>query len=137
MADGFCRVSHRPAATLTSTVPGSANLIMALAVAQTDSSAIFSITANVPTSQFNRAPFQALSLHHQADFNNVIKPVVKRSFQPTRVKMLPMALRQAATTMTSGLPGPVNLDVTSNLFQDRAEVAAAPMGAAVHGRARG
>src|SRR3546814_3035280 len=77
MADGFFRVSHRPAATLTSTGPGSANLIMALAVAQTDSSAIFSITANVPTSQFNRAPFQELSLHHQADFNNVIKPVVK------------------------------------------------------------
>src|SRR3546814_13941633 len=81
---------------------------MALAVAQTDSSAIFSITANVPTSQFNRAPFQELSLHHQADFNNVIKPVVKRSFQPTRVEMLPLALRQAATTMTSGRPGPVN-----------------------------
>src|SRR3546814_3782352 len=91
MADGFFRVSHTPAATLTSTGPGSANLIMALAVAQTDSSAVFSITANVPTSQFNRAPFQELNLPHQADFNNVIKPVVKRSFQPTRVEMLPMA----------------------------------------------
>ena len=123
MADGFFRVSHRPAATLTSTGPGSANLIMALAVAQTDSSAVFSITANVPTSQFNRAPFQELNLHHQADFNNVIKPVVKRSFQPTRVEMLPLALRQAATTMTSGRPGPVNLDVPYNLFQESAEVA--------------
>ena len=106
MADGFFRVSHRPAATLTSTGPGSANLIMALAVAQTDSSAIFSITANVPTSQFNRGPFQELNRHHQADFNNVIKPVVKRSFQPTRVEMLPLAMRQAAMTMTSGRPGP-------------------------------
>src|SRR3546814_19709432 len=38
MADGFFRVSHRPAATLTSTGPGSANLIMALAVAKTDRS---------------------------------------------------------------------------------------------------
>ncbi len=126
MADGFFRVSHRPAATLTSTGPGSANLIMALAVAQTDSSAVFSITANVPTSQFNRGPFQELNLHHQADFNNVIKPVVKRSFQPTRVEMLPLALRQAATTMTSGRPGPVNLDVPYNLFQESAEVADEP-----------
>ncbi len=122
MADGFFRVSHIPAATLTSTGPGSANLIMALAVAQTDSSAVFSITANVPTSQFNRAPFQELNLHHQADFNNVIRPVVKRSFQPTRVEMLPLALRQAATTMTSGRPGPVNLDVPYNLFIEEAEV---------------
>ena len=111
MADGFFRVSHRPAATLTSTGPGSCNLVMGLAVAQTDSSAMFSITANVPTSQFNRGPFQEINLHHQADFNNVLKPVVKRSFQPTRVEMLPLALRQAATTMTSGRPGPVNLDV--------------------------
>ena len=122
MADGFFRVSHKPAATLTSTGPGSANLIMGLAVAQTDSSAIFSITANVPTSQFNRGPFQELNRHHQADFNNVIKPVVKRSFQPTRVEMLPLAMRQAATTMTSGRPGPVNLDVPYNLFMESGEV---------------
>jgi len=126
MADGFFRVSHRPAATLTSTGPGSANLIMALAVAQTDSSAVLSITANVPTSQFNRGPFQELNRHHQADFNNVIKPVVKRSFQPTRVEMLPLAMRQAATTMTSGRPGPVNLDIPFNLFQESAEVDVEP-----------
>lgn len=122
MADGFFRVAHKPAATLTSTGPGSANLIMGLAVAQTDSSAVFSITANVPTSQFNRGPFQELNQHHQADFNNVIKPVVKRSFQPTRVEMLPLALRQAATTMTTGRPGPVNVDIPYNLFQEYADV---------------
>ncbi len=122
MADGFFRVSHKPVATLTSTGPGSCNLIMALAVAQTDSSAVYAITANVPTSQFNRGPFQELNLHHQADFNNVIKPVVKRSFQPTRVEMLPLALRQAATTMTTGRPGPVNVDIPYNLFQESAEV---------------
>jgi acetolactate synthase-1/2/3 large subunit len=127
MADGFFRVSHRPAATLTSTGPGSANLIMALAVAQTDSSALLSITANVPTSQFDRGPFQELNRHHQADFNSVIRPVVKRSFQPTRVEMLPLALRHAATTMTSGRPGPVNLDIPYNLFQESAEVALEPV----------
>ena len=121
MADGFFRVSHRPAATLTSTGPGSCNLVMGLAVAQTDSSAMFSITANVPTSQFNRGPFQEINLHHQADFNNVLKPVVKRSFQPTRVEMLPLALRQAATTMTSGRPGPVNVDIPYNLFVEDAQ----------------
>src|SRR5262245_66525116 len=61
MADGFFRVSHRPAATLTSTGPGSANLIMALAVAQTDSSAVFSITATVPTWQFSAGHARALN----------------------------------------------------------------------------
>jgi acetolactate synthase-1/2/3 large subunit len=96
MADGYFRVKHRPVATLTSTGPGSANIIMALAVAQTDSSALLAITANVPTSQFNRGPFQELNRHNQADFPSVIRPVVKRSFQPTRVDMLPLALRQGS-----------------------------------------
>ncbi|WP_159586663.1 thiamine pyrophosphate-binding protein [Chelativorans xinjiangense] len=137
MADGFFRVSHQPAATLTSTGPGSANQIMALAVAQTDSSAVYSITANVPTNQFNRAPFQELNLHHHADFNSVIKPVVKRSFQPTRVEMLPLAMRQAAATMTTGRPGPVNLDIPYNLFQEEAEVTPEPRGNAFGQRRSG
>ena len=107
-------------ATLTSCGPGSANLVMALAVAQTDSSAFLAITANVPTSQFNRGPFQEINRHNQADFPNVIRPVVKHSFQPSRVEMLPLALRQAATTMLSGRPGPVNVDVPFNLFQEEA-----------------
>ena len=130
MADGYFRVSHRPAATLTSTGPGSANQIMALAVAQTDSSAVYSITANVPTQQFGRGPFQELYMHHQADFNSVIKPVVKRSFQPTRVEMLPLAMRQAAATMTTGRPGPVNLDIPYNLFQEESDVPDEPAGSA-------
>src|SRR5258708_18250732 len=118
MADGYFRVKHQAVATLTSCGPGSANLVMALAVAQTDSSALLAITANVPTSQFNRGAFQELNRHNQADFPNVIRPVVKRSFQPTRVDMLPLALRQAITTATSGRPGPVNLDLPYNLFQE-------------------
>ncbi len=137
MADGFFRVSHKPAATLTSTGPGSCNQIMALAVAQTDSSAIYSITANVPTQQFNRGPFQELNMHHHADFNSVIKPVVKRSFQPTRVEMLPLAMRQAAATMTTGRPGPVNLDIPYNLFQEEAEVQDEPRGNAFGQRRSG
>src|SRR6267378_6321344 len=122
MADGYFRVKHKPVATLTSTGPGSANLIMSLAVAQTGSSAFLAITANVPTSQFNRGPFQELNRHHQADYPNVVRPVVKRSFQPTRVDMLPLFLRQALTTAISGRPGPVNLDVPFNLFQEEAAV---------------
>jgi acetolactate synthase-1/2/3 large subunit len=137
MADGYFRVRHRPVATLTSTGPGSANLIMALAVAQTDSSALLAITANVPTSQFNRGPFQELNRHNQADFPNVVRPVVKHSFQPTRVDMLPLALRQAVTAMTSGRPGPVNLDVPYNLFQETAEVELEPAWGGVNLRRSG
>jgi acetolactate synthase-1/2/3 large subunit len=87
---------------------------------------LLAITANVPTSQFNRSPFQEINRHFQADFPNIIRPVVKRSFQPTRVDMLPLALRQAMTTMLSGRPGPVNLDVPFNVFQEEDEVEMPP-----------
>lgn len=123
MADGYFRVKHEPVATLTSCGPGSANIVMATALALTDSSAFLAITANVPTSQFNRSPFQEINRHNQADFANVMRPVVKRSFQPTRVEMLPLALRQATSTMLTGRPGPVNVDVPFNLFQEEADVA--------------
>lgn len=122
MADGYFRVRHSPAATLTSTGPGSANLVMSLVTALSDSSAFLAITANVPTSQANRAPFQELYSHNQADFAQVLRPVVKRSFQPTRVDMLPLALRQSFNTMLTGRPGPVNLDIPYNVFQEEDEV---------------
>jgi len=126
MADAYFRVRHQPVATLTSCGPGSCNIIMPLACALTDSSAMLAITANVPTSQFNRSPFQEINRHFQADFVNIVRPVVKRSFQPTRVDMLPLALRQAMTTMLSGRPGPVNVDVPFNVFQEEDDVELPP-----------
>ncbi|MGE0035011.1 MAG: thiamine pyrophosphate-binding protein [Xanthobacteraceae bacterium] len=126
MADAYFRVRHEPVATLTSCGPGSCNIVMPLACALADSSAVLAITANVPTSQFNRSPFQEINKHFQADFPNIIRPVVKRSFQPTRVDMLPLALRQAMTTMLSGRPGPVNVDIPFNVFQEEDDVELPP-----------
>lgn len=126
MADAYFRVKHKPVATLTSCGPGSCNIIMPLATALSDSSAVLAITANVPTSQFNRGPFQEINKHFQADFVSIVRPVVKRSFQPTRVDMLPLALRQAMTTMLSGRPGPVNVDVPFNVFQEEDEAELPP-----------
>jgi acetolactate synthase-1/2/3 large subunit len=126
MADGYFRVKHQPVATLTSTGPGSANLVMSLATALSDSSAFLAITSNVPTSQMNRAPFQEIYKHNQADFPSVIRPVVKRAFQPTRVDMLPLALRQAFDTMVTGRPGPVNIDIPYNVYQEEDDVEVPP-----------
>lgn len=126
MADAYFRVKHQTVVTLTSTGPGSANIVMPLVTALSDSSAFMAITANVPTSQANRAPFQELYAHNQADFAQVLRPVVKRSFQPSRVDMLPLALRQAFNTMVTGRPGPVNLDIPYNVFQEAGEVELPP-----------
>src|SRR5579863_7109489 len=116
MADAYFRVTKKPVATYTSCGPGSTNLIVAVAGAFADSSAMLNITGNVPTGQWNRGPFQETGKYFQGDFVNVIRPYVKRSFQPTRPDMLPLALRQAFALMTNGRPGPVNIDVPLNVF---------------------
>src|ERR1700746_3897464 len=132
MADAYFRVRHEPVATLTSCGPGSCNIVMPLAVALSDSSAMLAITANVPTSQFNRSPFQEINRHHQADFPSIIRPVVKRSFQPTRVDMLPLALRQAARLMVSGRPGPVHVDIPFSVSREEDEVELPPPAPPLH-----
>lgn len=122
MADAYFKMRHEPVATFTSCGPGSCNLVIALAAAMMDSSAFLAITANVPTNQFNRMPFQETGRYFQGDFPSVIRPYVKKSFQPTRVDMVPLAVKQAFGLLRNGRPGPVNIDVPLNVFQEEAEV---------------
>ncbi len=122
MADAYYKVRHQPVATYTSCGPGSCNLPVALAGAMMDSSSFLAITGNVPTTQFNRMPFQETGRYFQGDFPSVIRPLVKKSFQPTRVEMLPLAMKQAFGLLRNGRPGPVNIDVPLNVFQETAEV---------------
>lgn len=126
MADAYYRVAHRPVATFSSCGPGSANMPIALANAMMDESAFLAITGNVATNQFNRGTFQEVYRYHQAEFPATIRPYVKRSFQVVRPDMLPLALRQSFTLMTTGRPGPVHLDVPYNLFGEDAAGLEAP-----------
>lgn len=122
MADAYYRVAHRPTMTYTSSGPGSLNLTMAVANAYYDSSAFLSITGNVPTPQFNRGPFQETGRQFQGDFNNVMRPYVKRTYQAFRPEMIPLTVSQAYSTMVSGRPGPVHIDVPLNVFVETADV---------------
>ena len=125
MADGYFRIKQKPVATLSSCGPGSANMVAAIAGAFADSSAMLLITGNVPTTQWNRGPFQESGRFFQGDFITVLRSYVKRSFQPTRGEMLPLAMRQAFALMTNGRPGPVHLDVPLNLFVEPVDEGAA------------
>jgi acetolactate synthase I/II/III large subunit len=123
IADAYYRVRRSPLATLTSCGPGSAQLLVALGAALMDSSALLAITGDVPATQFGRAPFQELGRHYQADFPTAVRPYVKRAFQVTRTDQLPVMLPQALAETLSGRPGPVNLDVTLNVFGEPAPAA--------------
>ena len=120
MADVYYRVSGRPTATFTSCGPGSANLPISLGNAFLNSVPFLAVTGNVPTSQFNRGAFQELYRHYQADFPSTVRSYCKKVFQPTRGEMVPLAIRQAWKTMTTGRPGPVVLDVPFDVFMESA-----------------
>ena len=137
MADAYFKVKHEPVATFTSSGPGSTNLPIALAGAMMDSSAFLAISGNVPTSQFNRGPFQETGKYFQADFPSVIRPYVKRSFQPTRAEMVPLAVRQSMELMRSGTPGPVNIDVPLNVFVEETDAALEAPSDVISNRAAG
>lgn len=121
MADAYYRVTHRPVATLSSIGPGTANMVMPLMNAFMDSSAILAISSNVPTQQANRGAFQDVSRQARSEASPILGQCVKRTFQPQRVESLPLALRQALTLATTGRPGPVNVDVPFNVFQETGE----------------
>src|SRR5207253_7483886 len=120
MADVYYRVCGQPIATFTSCGPGSANLPISLGNAFLESVPFMAVTGNVPTSQFNRGAFQELYRHYQADFPSTVRSYCKKVFQPTRGEMVPLAVRQAWKTMTSGRPGPVVLDVPYDVFVESA-----------------
>ena len=82
IADAYYRIRHQPLATFTSVGPGSANLPVALGSALMDSSAFLAITGNVPTTQFNRAPFQETGRHYQADTPGCCGPTSSAASRP-------------------------------------------------------
>ncbi len=121
MADAYYRVRHEPVATLSSIGPGTANMVMPLMNALVDSSAILAITSNVPTQQANRGAFQDTAREGRSDVPPILQQCVKRVYQPQRVESLPVAMRQALALTTAGRPGPVNVDVPFNVFQEVGE----------------
>src|ERR1700726_4494415 len=56
----------------------------------------------------------------KADFPSTVRSYCKKVFQPTRGEMVPLAIRQAWKTMTTGRPGPVVLDVPFDVFLESA-----------------
>src|SRR4030095_6144750 len=118
MADVDYRVSGRPTATFTSCGPGSANLPISLGNAFLDSVPFLAVTGNVPTSQFHSVAFKEVYRRVRAAFPPPVRSYCKKVFQPTRGEMVPLAIRQAWKTMTTGRPGPVVLDVPFDVFME-------------------
>lgn len=122
MADAYYRVTGRPCAVFTSIGPGACNTTVGVAQAFVDSTALLVVTGSTHTYMRGHSVLQELDRHHWSDFPNVLKPIVKQSWQISRTDQLPFVLHRAFNKMLSGRPGPVHIDLPMDVQAESAEV---------------
>lgn len=116
MADAYARVTGRPQVCVGTMGPGAANLLIGVACAFSDSIPLIAITGNVSTA------FEGRGLQQEMDHVRVFTPVTKRSIKVHRTERIPEILQMAFRVATTGRPGPVLIDVPSDVLSREAEV---------------
>ncbi len=122
LADGFYRASGRPLAIFTSIGPGAINTAVGVATSYVDSTAMLVITGDTHTYMFGRGVLQEIERQRSSDFPRILEPIVKRSWQVTRVAQLPQVMRRAFDYMLTGRPGPVLIDLPMDIQSEASEV---------------
>ena len=104
-ANGYARVSRKPAVCVTSSGPGATNLITALATAYADSIPLVAITGQVDSSLLGRDVFQ------EADMRGSTESFVKYSYLIKNADELPQIMKEAFYIASTGRKGPVLIDI--------------------------
>jgi len=110
-AEGYAKASGKVGVAFATSGPGATNLITAIADAMLDSVPTVFITGQVKTELIGTDGFQ------EADILGATLPFVKHSFQVTDARQIPEYVHEAFHVASTGRPGPVLLDVPSDLFR--------------------
>lgn len=108
-ADGYARASGKVGVCLSTSGPGATNLVTGLATAFMDSSPVIAISGQVPSSLIGNDAFQ------EADIVGITMPIVKHSYQPDNVDLIPSIINSGFKIASTGRPGPVLIDVPIQL----------------------
>lgn len=109
MADGYSRSTGRVGVCLVTSGPGATNLVTALGTAYMDSIPMVAFTGQVPRHVIGRDSFQ------EADTTGVTIPVTKHNYLVTEEAELVNTIREAFYLARSGRPGPVLIDLPSDI----------------------
>jgi acetolactate synthase-1/2/3 large subunit len=109
MAQGYARVTGRPAAVLATSGPGATNLVTPIADAQMDSTPLVCITGQVRSDLIGTDAFQ------ECDIVGVTQGLVKHSIQVRDVADLETTVHDAVAIATAGRPGPVLVDIPRDI----------------------
>ena len=108
-ADGYARSTGRVGVCMATSGPGALNLVTGLATAYMDSVPIVAMTGQVKTNMVGKDSFQ------EADTTGVTIPVTKHNYLVTDPAELLDIFREAFYLARTGRPGPVLVDVPSDL----------------------
>ena len=112
MADGYARATGRVGVVLVTSGPGAANTVTGIATAYMDSVPLVIITGQVPRAVIGTDSFQ------ESDIFGITMPVVKHSFLLQSVSDLTRVFREAFHIAVTGRPGPVLIDVPSDIARE-------------------
>lgn len=114
-ADAYCRLTGEPGICLSTLGPGATNLITGLANAYLDRSAVVAFTGQIATKDLAKEYHQRLSV------SQIFTPVTKWSFSIQRPDLIPESVRKAFKIAKTEKPGPVHLELPSDVMSQRCE----------------
>ena len=115
-ADVYFRVSGNLMAAFTHAFPGAGNALTAVANAYADYSSLLFITGNTASPSVGRGGYQELSRQINDDLTQLIRPTVKRIWQPRTASDIASNALAALREARSGRPGPVALNVSQEIW---------------------
>jgi acetolactate synthase-1/2/3 large subunit len=114
-ADGYARSSGKTGVCIATSGPGAANMVTALATANMDSVPLVAFTGQVPNTMIGTDGFQ------EADIKGITMPITKNNYIVNEVDDLSRIIKEAFHIASTGRPGPVLVDIPSNILKAEAE----------------
>lgn len=114
-ANGYARISGKPAVCIATSGPGATNLLTAIATAYADSIPIVCITGQVNSEQIGSDAFQ------EADITGSAAPFIKHTYLVKDGSMIGRIFKEAFYLAGSGRPGPVLIDVPMDVQNEMIE----------------
>lgn len=111
-ADGYARATGNVGVVLVTSGPGATNTVTGIATAYMDSVPLVVITGQVPRGVIGTDSFQ------ESDIVGITMPVVKHSYLLQTTDELTQTFREAFHIAKTGRPGPVLIDVPSDLASE-------------------
>lgn len=108
-ADGYARATGKTGVVIVTSGPGATNTVTGIATAYMDSVPMVVITGQVPRNIIGTDAFQ------ESDIVGITMPVVKHSYLLQSCEDMTRTFREAFYIANSGRPGPVLIDVPSDL----------------------